>query len=130
MEKVYFNKEGWVCNRHPYNFEIDDENSYIELDELESSKTYVSETGKAWKVINNELVLDVYDANIVDDNYRQYLRSHRDSLFAAFDIYKTNVFYGIENDSDRQLIIEWYQRVLDLDEDAINNPPQKIARYL
>ena len=130
MEKVYFNKEGWVCNRHPYNFEIDDENSFIELDELESSKTYVSETGKAWKIINNELVLDVYDANIVDDNYRQNLRSHRDSLFAAFDIYKTNVFYGIENDSDRQLIIEWYQRVLDLDEDAINNPPQKIARYL
>ena len=130
MEKVYFNSDGWVCNRHPYNFEIDDENRYIELEELDASKSYLSEVGMAWRVENNELVLAVYDEELVDDNRKSYLRSQRAILLIAFDIYKTNVFYGIENDENHDIVISWYKKVLDMEEEAINNPPEEILKYL
>lgn len=130
MEKIYYNKDGWVCQRHPYNFEIDDESSFIELDELDASKTYIAESGMAWRVENNELVLSVYEEALVEESRQFNLRSQREVLLSAFDIYKTNVFYGIESDEERPIIIEWYEKVLDLDEEAINNPPSKILRYL
>ena len=62
----------------------------------------------------------------------EVLRKQRARLFKAFDIYKTNVKYGIEQESEEQHteIIVWYQKCLDLDYEAINNPPEKVVRYL
>lgn len=44
------------------------------------------------------------------------IRKRRDALLNAFDVYKSNVFYGIDKESDeeRQEIILWYQTILDL----------------
>lgn len=65
-----------------------------------------------------------------------YLRSLREPLLRAYDTYKINVLYGIENistlsgENAKSEIDEWYKKILDLDETAINNPPEKIKYYL
>ena len=62
----------------------------------------------------------------------EVLRKQRSRLFKAFDIYKTNVKYGIEQESEEQHteMVAWYQKCLDLDYEAINNPPVEVVRYL
>ena len=62
----------------------------------------------------------------------EVLRKQRAILLKAFDIYKTNVKYGIEQESEEQHteIIVWYQKCLDLDYEAINNQPVEVVRYL
>lgn len=60
------------------------------------------------------------------------LRVKREKLLEAFDIYKSNVNYGAitETEQEHEAIISWYHRILDLDEDAIDNVPEKVAQYL
>ncbi len=62
----------------------------------------------------------------------EYLRRKRVKVFEAFDIYKSNVYYGIisETDEQHQKIISWYKNCLDLSIDAINNPPEEVRVYL
>lgn len=63
---------------------------------------------------------------------KEELRLKREPLLTAFDKYKSNVFYGIEEETQEQKtnILTWYGKVLDLNEEAINNPPEKIKYYL
>lgn len=73
--------------------------------------------------------------NLINKNtneYKNLLRAKRKPLLEAFDIHKTNVNYGIcpENEEQRALILEWYYKLLELDEEAINNVPEHIKRFL
>ncbi len=59
------------------------------------------------------------------------LRSKREPLLRAFDIYKTNLSYGIfsESEVDHNLIVNWYKDLLDLKESAFDNVPLLISKY-
>lgn len=60
------------------------------------------------------------------------LRTLREPLLAAFDVYKQNVNYGIltETEAERETILAWYRDLLDLDVNAIREVPNKIQRYV
>lgn len=60
------------------------------------------------------------------------LRQKRKPLLNAFDIYKSNVSYGVieETGEEHNQITAWYQSILDLDETALDNVPNSIKRYL
>ena len=60
---------------------------------------------------------------------KRYLRA---PLLAAFDIYKSNVAYGVEKEDEAQhnRILAWYQSLLELNEDALTQVPCEIARYV
>lgn len=60
------------------------------------------------------------------------LRQKREKLFKAFDIYKSNIEYGLitETDEAHQRIASWYLLALDLDYNAIANYPTELDRYL
>lgn len=62
---------------------------------------------------------------------RTELRSERAKAFKAFDIYKTNVQYGIvsETEEAHARIVMWYDACLDLEAEAIRNMPKEIARF-
>lgn len=72
------------------------------------------------------------DEELVVEQQINTLRVKREPLLKAFDIYKSNLIVGaiVLSDEEQQEIIDWYNLILDLDEDAINNPPQAISRYL
>lgn len=61
-------------------------------------------------------------------------RRIRSDLLNAFDIYKTNVLYGIETETDEEHreILTWYQLMLSLPEDIsiYRDAPRKIKHYL
>lgn len=66
----------------------------------------------------------------IDEDNLNFLRSLREPLLQAYDTYKINVLYGIELQSEKETIDNWYKAILDLDETAINNPPKRIEYYL
>lgn len=63
---------------------------------------------------------------------RDALRDKRAKLLDAWDIAKGNILIKVDIVTDEQMkeLIAWYKRVLDLDEQAIENPPQEIVRYM
>jgi hypothetical protein len=74
----------------------------------------------------------VEDTELIEQNNQNVLRDKRYSLLQAFDRYKTNlIIKAIEVSNEEQSqIIEWYHLILDLDENSINNPPEKIKYYI
>ena len=65
-------------------------------------------------------------------NSAQVLRQERAIVFKAFDIYKQNVAYGVEQETQEKHneIIAWYNACLNLDKNAIENVPSEVAKYL
>lgn len=61
MQKLYYNEQGWVCERYPYNFPIYDENLYIWVEDLTYEQTLQIPFGKAWRVVKGKVVKEVYD---------------------------------------------------------------------
>ena len=59
-------------------------------------------------------------------------RQLRAPLLTAFDIYKSNVIYGVEEEvaTTRKEILAWYQGLLDLEMWALQNIPTVISRYM
>lgn len=72
------------------------------------------------------------DEELVKDKELNTLRTKREPLLRAFDIYKSNLIVGvlILSEDEKQEVITWYNSILDLDADAINNPPEIISKYI
>lgn len=82
-----------------------------------NEETKLFEIYKEEEVINEEALL-------------QNKRFEREPLLRAFDVYKSNVAYGIETDTNHNVIVTWYQALLNLKEEAFDNIPEEIKRYL
>ena len=63
---------------------------------------------------------------------RKQLRAKRKSLLEAFDKYKTNVQYGIveETQEQHETVLAWYHGMLELDREAFDNVPDCITYYV
>lgn len=59
-------------------------------------------------------------------------RDARRRLLAAFDVYKQNVLYGIDEETPetRGTVLTWYRKLLDLDAAAFSEIPTPVAAYL
>ena len=64
--------------------------------------------------------------------YRQFKqeerRYNRERLLGSFDVWEKAVLRGREQDDSA--IMVWYQKLLDLDEDAFENIPNKIKYFM
>ena len=61
MQKIFYNKDGWICQRYPYDLPIENEALYIEVSDNVYENTLQCETGKSWRVVNGELKQEIYD---------------------------------------------------------------------
>ncbi len=60
------------------------------------------------------------------------LRQLRRPALNAFDIYKSNVLYGVreETPEEKAEVLAWYRAALDLEQEAIMTPHTAIAAYM
>ena len=65
-------------------------------------------------------------------NDKEAQRQVREPLLKAFDVYKSNVNYGviIETEAEHNAVLEWYQKLCDLIPEAFENIPSQIERFL
>lgn len=82
--------------------------------------------------VERNCVVD-YD-NTIDKiiEHKNELRAKRVPLLKAFDVYKSNVAYGVEfeNEEQRDEIVAWYTSLLHLEESAFEVIPERIRYYL
>lgn len=60
------------------------------------------------------------------------IRQLRAPLLAAFDVYKSNVFYGvIEEDAEtHEAVLAWYRALLEKDPAALTDVPAGVRPYV
>lgn len=83
-------------------------------------------------VNDNEFIKDTL-SSLNETDRLNTLRKEREKLFPAFNIYCVMQLQGILPNTQKethQSVIEWYQKILDLDAKAIFNPPQIIRYFL
>ncbi len=80
---------------------------------------------RAASVCDADLLLDAAETLAV----RRLLRV---PLLEAFDVYKSNVAYGIleETEKEHKDVAKWYRLLLDLDPVAFREVPPRIAAYV
>lgn len=77
--------------------------------------------------------LGAKDANKVYGEERLNLfRTVRKDLLKAFDIYKSNLSFGIEIQSELEIteVKNWYKKLLDLESEAFFTVPCQVKKYL
>lgn len=92
-----------------------------------------TERKRAWKAENQPTEAEQLAALQKD------VRAQRAKLLSAFDVYKTNLYYGIESatEDEKTAILAWYDTLLGLPETVSvesgavwPDTPSKIARYI
>lgn len=68
MGKIFYNAQGWVCDRYPTNISVDDPNRYVEVDDDTYAKTFCTDVGRAWRVVNGELKNQICDKKEHQEN--------------------------------------------------------------
>lgn len=78
--------------------------------------------------------LGASDLTVLDETERSLAarRDYRRELLAAFDVYKQNVLYGIDEETPetRGAVLSWYRKLLDLDPEAFREIPAPVTAYL
>ena len=64
MEKIYYNENGWVCERYPYDIPVEDDSRFIEVEDEVANKTYSCKIGYSWRVTDGELEQAIYDNDV------------------------------------------------------------------
>ena len=86
-----------------------------------------------YKYVSGKIIVDEqrYNEYLYEEKINE-LRAKREPLLTAFDKYKSNVNYGVEFESEeqREKIIAWYRLLLELNEFAFENVPERIKYYL
>lgn len=59
-------------------------------------------------------------------------RQWRQELLGAFDVYKQNVLYGIDEETPEKhgTVLIWYRALLELESWALTEVPTEVAAYL
>lgn len=69
-----------------------------------------------------------YSAEELEERKNNRLREKRLPLLAAFDKWEKAVLRGREEDDEK--VMAWYRAILDLDENALEEMPKRVAYYL
>lgn len=82
MNRIYYQKStGYVCYRHPFNYEPESENDYIEVSDDEFENSLVCDLGYIWAVVDGKLAyIENLEYQKTDDYKKQYCESE---IFAA-----------------------------------------------
>lgn len=109
-------------------------------------KYYLNKLTNGVIVINNfdfnrenedytEITKDEYDKILnsatltpCEEEYKEHLRNQRKPLLNAFDKWEKAVLRGREVDSEE--IMNWYYKLLDLNEIAFESIPSRVSYYL
>jgi hypothetical protein len=103
MEKIYYNKDGWVCERYPYDIPVEDENRFIEVDEDTKALTMSCETHKSWRVKNGKLFIDTYEETPIKEIIVAELESIQ-NWFRQTDWIPNKILTGEWQDTDHRWI--------------------------
>lgn len=127
MKIIKYNKDGWVCDRYPY--DLKDYYSELEVDEDTYELTMSSNEYMAWRVVNGELVQEQYETKIwtLEERLQERIKLHEvtDDDFAK---YSRQVRCNVDMPHSQQVLDYIDQYNLQVS-DTVNQPnfPQEVT---
>lgn len=112
--KIYYNKEGWVCERGPFLYPIENNESYIEVSETDYWKTMAHYDHYAWKVVNGQLKYEQYE-DIPTNEIQEELRKKREEICFPI-VNRGKVWYNLLNEEQLKELETWYNDWLNVTE--------------
>jgi hypothetical protein len=109
--KVYYNKEGWVCGRYPYDIEIENHERYIEVNSEDYGKTLGTECHFAWRVVEGKLVNERFEET-PENEQLENLRALREELCFPI-INRGQAWHDRLTPKQKQELATWYKGWLD-----------------
>lgn len=115
MQKLYYNKDGWVCERHPYNIPLTE--TFIEVEDDVYYQTFTSDEYFAWRVVDGNVVQVRYE-DTPEEVVLNKLREQREvECFSVIN--RGKLWY--DNLTEEQVVElnQWYQEWLDITETKV-----------
>ena len=111
MKKIFYNEQGWVCQRFPYDIPITDENRFIEVDDDTFQNTLTNPGHTSWRVVNGILVIQQYE-EIPQEELLQQELMEIDMWFASTDYIPNKVIVGEWEPTDPRFIEYKQERLI------------------
>lgn len=124
---IKYNKDGWVCDRYPYN--LKDYHGELEVSDEVFNETRYSEQYYAWRVVNGNLVKQKYEDKIwtTDERLQERIALH-EKTDNDYQKYARQVRCNIDMPHSQQVLDYIDQYNLQVS-DTINQPdfPQEVT---
>lgn len=126
MKKLYLDKKNYVHGVFPF-LDVTSECTEIQVSNEVYEMLREGKRGYVWFYDT-----ETEEFSLVENFTEDFIRWKRAKLLDGFDKYKTNVLYGIKNEDSatREIVLAWYNKLLDLNPEAIKNVPSVIQYYL
>ena len=112
MNKIYYNNQGWICKRHPYNLPIENENQFVEVTDEDYKETLHCQEHFAWRLVNGQLVQEQYEQP-TEEEIKENLREQRE--YECFPIInRGQLWYSRLTSTQISELNIWYQAWLDV----------------
>lgn len=100
MKKIFYTKDGFVCNRYPHDYSIDGDSRFIEVDNDTFNKTLSCDVGYIWSVINGKLGM-ILDPD--ETETRKRITIEKSNQLATVKAYLNDTDYVISKLNELQL---------------------------
>lgn len=83
--KIYYQKStGFICYRYPYNYELENENDFIEMSAEEAEPTYQCPYGKIWAIKDGKPVLIDDEQVINTEEYKAEVKANETATLKQY----------------------------------------------
>jgi hypothetical protein len=110
--KIYYNEEGWVCERYPQDIEIENHDRYIEVGKEDFDKSLGTKNHHAWRVVDGKLVEERY-AETPEEELLENLRGLREEICFPV-INRGHLWHESLTPEQRKELMTWYQAWLEV----------------
>lgn len=111
MKKIFYNEQGWVCQRFPYDIPVTDENRFIEVDDDTFQNTLTNPGHTSWRVVNGILEIQQYE-EIPQEELLQQELMEIDMWFASTDYIPNKVIVDEWEPTDPRFIEYKQERLI------------------
>jgi len=112
--RIYYTKDGWVCERFPYDLPIDDEGRYMLVGEDDYEKTLGAKTHFAWRVVDGELTEERYEETPAEETLENLRNLREEICFPVIN--RGQMWHDSLTAEQRQELQDWYKAWLDVTE--------------
>ena len=108
--KIYYNSDGWVCERYPHDLSIDNKKRFLKADEKTFNRTLEADVHFAWRVVDGELSHERYEPTPETETI-QVLRDKREDVCFPI-INRGQLWHESLTAEQRAELKKWYENWL------------------
>jgi len=111
MNRIFYNKDGWVCDRYPQDISSKESVGHIDIDDEVFEKTHFTDDDFAWRVIKGKLVNERYRETPPEVILESIRAQREEECFSIIN--RGQPWYSRLNEKQIKELDVWYNAWLD-----------------